>query len=181
LATSVTAEAIASIARPASPDVAAICCDAAETVPAELETSLIVALQRAPGLAQHLVERAREPADLVPGLDVDRRGDRAGLLREVALGDGLEAVGERDEAVVVERLQARGERVHRAGDGAGDPDRERDGAEQRDQRDDEDVALGGAADDTVLAALSSSWRSRSAVSSSEAPSRFSSVGTTRSR
>jgi len=46
LATSVTAEAISSIARPASPDVAAICCDAAETVPAKLETSLIVALRR---------------------------------------------------------------------------------------------------------------------------------------
>ena len=45
-ATSVTAEAISSIARVASPDVVAICCDAADTVPAELETWPIVSPRR---------------------------------------------------------------------------------------------------------------------------------------
>ena len=41
-ATSDTAEAISSIARVVSSEVCAICCDAAETVPAEIETCPIV-------------------------------------------------------------------------------------------------------------------------------------------
>ena len=41
-ATSPTAEAISSIARSSRSDVCAICCEAAETVPAEIETSVIV-------------------------------------------------------------------------------------------------------------------------------------------
>ena len=45
-ATSETAEAISSIARVASPDVVAICCDAADTVPAEVETRPIVSPRR---------------------------------------------------------------------------------------------------------------------------------------
>ena len=45
-ATSVTAEAISSIARVVSSDVLAICCDAADTVPAECETWPIVSPRR---------------------------------------------------------------------------------------------------------------------------------------
>ncbi len=43
-ATSLTAEAISPTARPASSDVAAICCDAEETVPADSDTCPIMAL-----------------------------------------------------------------------------------------------------------------------------------------
>jgi hypothetical protein len=43
----VTADAISSIARVASPDVVAICCDAADTVPAELDTCPIASPRRA--------------------------------------------------------------------------------------------------------------------------------------
>ena len=46
MATSVSATAISPIARVVSPDVAAICCDAADTVPAELETRPIVSPRR---------------------------------------------------------------------------------------------------------------------------------------
>ena len=43
-ATSVTAWAISPTARPASSEVAAICCEAEDTVPADIETSPISAL-----------------------------------------------------------------------------------------------------------------------------------------
>ena len=100
-ATSVTAEAISSTARPASSEVDAICWEAEETVLAPVATSVsdlvelaahrVVGVDRGLGLAEHRVEGRREAAELVRGGDLDRRRGGRERLREVARGDRVQA------------------------------------------------------------------------------------------
>ena len=91
------------------------------------------------GLAVEVVDRSRDLADLLVGVDVDRL-DRLRLLAGADPGDGV------GQAVTGHREGAVADLADRAEEAAGDEEREGDRRGEREEREhgaDEGVALGG--------------------------------------
>ena len=124
------------------------------------------------GLAEHGVERGRQAAELVGRRDPHRRRDRLDVPGEVALGAGLEAVGQLCRQLASSESRRLAERAHRTGHRAGGEDGERDRDQPAEQGGDEDralrvrdrgvglVALGGGERDGALRVLADGGQER---------------------
>jgi hypothetical protein len=104
---------------------------------------LVVGLEARDRLGQHRVERLPEAADLVPGEPRHRFGHGDDLLREIALGERVQAGLEVLDAVPLEAAHAPGQLAHRPRHAARDPQGEGRREGDCDERDEDDGPLAG--------------------------------------
>ncbi len=109
----------------------------------ELAAHAVVAVEPAVDLDQHRVEGLRQHADLVGAVVLDGTGGLGHGDRQIALGDGAEAVRERGQVVRVEAAEAGDQLIDAALDPARDERRDRGAGDQRQDQRDQGQRAGG--------------------------------------